>query len=213
MFDRMRHLGRDLTGRSDHILVQYLLGQVDATLEGVGLARTAAAGDLDLPVARDEMTAIEHRGDEQRRELIVTLSHTLAPPIDREDLFRLSRSVDDVLDNLRDLVRECDLFDIDHEPLLAGPLEGVERGLRALRSAVAALAEAPESCRAQALEARKNDIRPRYQRAMAQLLAGDAPVTGRTMRRRELLRRVDVVGLRLGEAADALADGAVKRSH
>jgi uncharacterized protein len=213
MFERMRHLGRDLTGRSDDVLVRLLLGQVDATLEGAALARTAAAGQLDLSLARDRMNAIEHRGDDHRRELIVTLSHTLAPPIDREDLFRLSRSVDDVLDNLRDLVRECDLFAITHEPLLAAPLAGVETGMQALRAAVAALADAPETCRAQALEARKNDIRPRYQRAMAEVLAGDAPVTGRTMRRRELLRRVDVVGLRLGEAADALADGAVKRSH
>jgi hypothetical protein len=48
---------------------------------------------------------------------------------------------------------------------------------------------------------------------MARLLADDGPVTAATLRRRELLRRVDVIGLRLGEAANALADGAVKRSH
>jgi uncharacterized protein len=213
MLERMRHLGRDLTGRSDHVLVRFLVGQADATLAGAALARSAVAGEVELSGALAEMESIEHRGDEQRRELIITLAHTLAPPIDREDLFRLSRSVDDVLDNLRDLVRECHLFGISHEPLLAAPLTAVETGTLALRAGVAALAAAPETCRAQALEARKNDVRVRYQQAMAELLAGDEPVTGHTLRRRELLRRVDVVGLRLGEAADALADGAVKRSH
>jgi uncharacterized protein len=213
MLERFRHLGRDLAGRSDEVLVRFLLGQVDATLDGAGIAQATAAGEIDPTFARDEMSAIEHRGDEQRRELIIALSHTLAPPIDREDLFRLSRSVDDVLDNLRDLVRESDLYGITREPLLVPPLEGVEAGTRALRAGVAALADAPETCRAQALEARKNEVRPRYQQAMAELLAGDGPITGRTLRRRELLRRVDVIGLRLGEAADALADGAVKRSH
>jgi hypothetical protein len=44
---------------------------------------------------------------------------------------------------------------------------------------------------------------------MARVLRGD--IDANTMRERELLRRLDVVGLRLGEAADALADGALKR--
>jgi uncharacterized protein len=48
---------------------------------------------------------------------------------------------------------------------------------------------------------------------MAALLAEGQEVTTEVLRRRELLRRVDVTGLRLAEAADALSDGAVKRSH
>lgn len=48
--------------------------------------------------------------------------------------------------------------------------------------------------------------------AVAEVL--DEPeVTPQMLKRRELLRRLDVVGLRLGEAADALADGAVKHSQ
>jgi hypothetical protein len=62
-----------------------------------------------------------------------------------------------------------------------------------------------------ALGARKNDIRQRYQTAMQAIL--DEPLSTETLKRRELLRRLDVVGLRIREAADALADGAVKRSH
>jgi uncharacterized protein len=87
---------------------------------------------------------VEHRGDRARGGFV----HALAPPLDREDLFRVSRSVDDVLDNLRDFARELELFAVSDVAML---------------------------------------------------------------KRRELLRRLDVVGLRLGEAADALADGAVKR--
>ena len=39
-----------------------------------------------------------------------SLAGVLVTPVDREDLFRLSRSIDDVLDNLRDFVREWDLY-------------------------------------------------------------------------------------------------------
>jgi hypothetical protein len=44
---------------------------------------------------------------------------------------------------------------------------------------------------------------------MARLLA--EPLTSETLRRREVLRRLDIVGLRLSEAADHLATAAIKR--
>jgi uncharacterized protein len=210
----LRRLASDLTGRSDPALIDHLQGQLQATLDGVALARATVGGDIDPSAARARMSDIEHRGDSCRGALVLALSTALAPPMDREDLFRLSRSVDDVLDNLRDLVREMDLYGIAREPLLDDPLEGVETGVRLLCDAVAAILGQPDASRLMALQAKKNEIRPRYQQAVATLLcADDGPVTGMTLRRRELLRRVDVVGLRLGEAADALADGAVKRSH
>lgn len=213
MLERLRRIGRDLTGRSDAVLVEHLVGQLETTHEGLELAVAVAAGELDTSEARERMVDIEHRGDDYRRQLVLELTSVLSPPMDREDLFRLSRSVDDILDNLRDLVREFDLFGVTAEPLLEAPLSCVGAGVDALRDAVHALVEHPERSTQHALDAKRNDIRSSYQRAMAELLAGEEPTTGLTLRRRELLRRVDVVGLRLAEAADALSDGAVKRSH
>ena len=213
MFDRLRRFARDLTGGNDTVLVGHLGDQLDATLAGVELVRSLAAGEVDTAEARERVGRIESRGDDARRALIVELSRTLAAPMDREDLFRVSRSVDDVLDNLRDLAREFDLYAIPSEPLLADPLANVEAGVLGLREAVECLLEAPHSASVRAAEAKKNDVRASYQHAMAALLADDREVTTETLRRRELLRRVDVTGLRLAEAADALADGAIKRSH
>lgn len=213
VFTRIRTVVRELTGRNDHILIRHLLGQLDATSGGVQLAQAVSRGEVPSAAAREEMVRIEHRGDEQRRNLIVELSSALAPLMDREDLFRLSRSVDDVLDNLRDLVREMDLFGIAREPLLDDLLDGVADGIAALRRGIQALVEESGDSRVGALAAKKNDIRRRYQQATARLLAANEPVTGLVMKRRELLRRVDVIGLRLGEAADALVDGTIKRSH
>jgi hypothetical protein len=50
-----------------------------------------------------------------------------------------------------------------------------------------------------------------YQYETARLFEGE--VTAETLKMRELVRRVEIVGTRLGEAADALADGAMKRWH
>lgn len=213
MFVRFRNFARDLTGRNDRQLIDELVGQLDATQDALVLARKVVSGEVASGFARKQMIEVEHRGDEHRRNLIVKLAATLAPPLDREDLSRLSRSVDDVLDNLRDLVREFDLFENEREPLLDDLLEGVGIGVAALHDAVAAIVEQPEDARVQALSVKKNDIRPNYQQALATLLGSTTQVTSHTLKRRELLRRVDVIGLRLGEAADALTDGAIKRSH
>jgi uncharacterized protein len=213
VFERMRRFARDLTGGSDAVLVGHLVDQLDATLAGVGVARALAGGEVATAAAREQLGDIETVGDAARRALIVELSRTLAAPMDREDLFRLSRSVDDVLDNLRDLAREFDLYEIPSEPLLADALANVEVGVLSLREAIACLIDAPEKASLGAAQAKKADVRSSYQQAMAALLAEGQEVTTEVLRRRELLRRVDVTGLRLAEAADALADGAVKRSH
>jgi predicted phosphate transport protein (TIGR00153 family) len=46
----------------------------------------------------NRVRAIEKEADELRRLLIDDLNHTFVTPIDREDLFALSRTIDDVLD-------------------------------------------------------------------------------------------------------------------
>jgi uncharacterized protein len=213
VFERVRRFGRDLTGHGDQVLIDHLVAQLDATLAGVRDVRAVAAGELTTAAGRERVGRVESVGDDARRALVHELSRTLSSPIDREDLFRVSRSVDDVLDNLRDLAREFDLFGIAGEPLLTDALANVEAGVLALREAVTSLVDAPEHASQRAAEAKKTDVRLSYERAMAALLADGQEVTTELLRRRELLRRADVVGLRLAEAADALADGAVKRSH
>ena len=54
-----------------------------------------------------------------------------------------------------------------------------------------------------------NEIRRLYDVELGKLFHGK--VTMKIFKIRELLRRLDVVGLRLNEAADVLADAAVKR--
>ncbi|HLS40113.1 MAG TPA: DUF47 family protein [Ornithinicoccus sp.] len=206
-----RSLGRALTRRPDAELVGALREQVAVTVEGVDLTLALVNGEVPIADARQRMREIEHRGDECRHTTVNRLSSAFANPIDREDLFRLSRSIDDVLDNLHDFVRELDLFAVQPHPLLAGLLTAIREALDDLDVAISTIAEDPLRIRRASLAVRKNEVRRRYQEAVAETLSG--PVTPETLKLRELLRRLDVVGLRLGEAADALADGAMKRSH
>ena len=206
-------LARDLSGRSADDLVGLLGDQLTCTERGARLVMSMAAGSLPTGEARRCMRDVEHKGDEARAELVATLGQGLTTPIDAEDMFRLSRSIDDVLDNLRDFIREVDLYcpaGLGFALPLAGALlEGVE----CLRPALGQLEGPRGNARQAALATRKaaGQVRRLYQLQLAELLSG--PLDNETLKRRELLRRLDVVGLRLGEAADALADGALKRSR
>lgn len=210
---RLRHMLDELTGHADVRLVSFITSQVLATIEGAELASKVIDGTFDIDRARERVRQIEHDGDRHRSELIQEMSRSLTTPIDREDLFRLSRSVDDVLDNLRDFIREVDLFGVDGLESYETVLEGVINGLHHLKTAVASVADDRSAVADSAIKAKDgaNAVRRAYQGEVALLL--DGLVTAETLKKRQLLRRLDVVGLRLGEAANALADGVVKRSH
>ncbi|HKJ55407.1 MAG TPA: DUF47 family protein [Nitriliruptoraceae bacterium] len=212
MWQRLQSMARDLAGRNDELLVDHLLSQADTAREAVGLAIEVARGDRDPADVADGIQDLEDRGDDQREALVKDLAAVLAPPIDREDLFRLSRSIEDVNNNLVDLVREMRLFQIADEPLLVPMLEAVAAGIDELRDRMEGLGDAPDAADAGSREERPAQVRRAYQDGLAELLDGDEPVTTGLVKRRQLLRRVDVLGLRLGEASDALADGIVKRN-
>lgn len=207
----MSRLARALNRRPDATLVDLLRRQVASAIEGVRVAREAVSGDLALERARADMARVEHEGDRRRSDAVTRLASAFANPIDREDLFRLSRSIDDILDNLQDFIRELALFDVEPAPGQDAMLKAIGVGLADLDEAIAAIARDPVQIRARSLAVRKNEVRRLYQEAVAETLSGT--IDASSLKNRELLRRLDVVGLRLGEAADALADGAVKRSH
>lgn len=206
-----RRFAGEVTGRSNRNMLRLLRAQIDAAVMGANVAREAALGDQGLDDAYRWIATIEHAGDDAREELIAEFSGSLVTPLDREDLFRLSRSIDDVLDDLRDFVREIHLFDATYEQAVQ-VADPIIDGLLALREAVDALEPQNDGMPERLIRAKRscNAIRRAYEQQLAELLTGAVDVE--MLRRRELLRRLDVVGLRVGEAVDALADASVKRA-
>ncbi len=191
-------------------LIATLDRQLAETIAACRLARQVTKGELEPGTAHEQMAEIEHRGDVLRGELVTRLAGVLVPPIDREDLFRLSRSIDDVLDNLRDFVREWDLYEIKLADGFADILDSTECGVSDLKLAVKTIARDPKETGQAALLSKKsaNEIRRLYDVELGRLFSGELSMD--VLKFRELLRRLDVVGLRLNEAADVLADAAVK---
>lgn len=212
---RLRDLAGGISGRSGRLFADLIGAQVAAALEGAQLVRsgTTRAHPPSTGDVRDEISDIEHHGDAARARLIEQLSRALVTPIDREDLFRLSRSVDDVLDNLRDFAREVDLYDVEDRHFAKAIVDALIEGIGELAVAVEALDGTPEQIATAALSVRKHAglVHRLYQEQLGRLF--ERQVDGETLKRRELLHRLDMVGRSMGDAADALADGAVKRQQ
>lgn len=207
---RLRHFLRDLAGRNDQRFVELLGDQLACAIDATELLHEAVRDGRFDAALQAGVVELEERADRSRDALIEELGTVLSTPVDREDLFRLSRSVDDVVDNLRDFVDALALFDVEDASACTDPLEVLERGLRGLVNAVQLLADAPEQVpEAARASKRATRVRQAYLHGLVTIFETDDPVE--MLKQRELLRRLDVVGLRFGEAADVLADAALKR--
>jgi len=105
----MLPFGRSPARRIDP-LVHSLLGQTEQLIQGAQAVLVFMESPLKEHAVR--VSTIEKRADEARRLLIVKLKQSFITPIDREDLFGLSRAIDDVLDYLFSLVREMYLLKV-----------------------------------------------------------------------------------------------------
>lgn len=149
---------RELTGRSHQVFVSLLRAQVSADLRAVELLGQALDGRHPRPVA-DELVDIEHDGDEQRSALVAELSRAITTPMDREDLFRVSSSIDDVLDNLRDFARELELYRPRSVVRFRPIIDVVSDALRALDRGIEQLSNGSQSVLAEAKAPRAREAR------------------------------------------------------
>jgi hypothetical protein len=213
LWARSRVLLRSLGPHAADDLIGVLLRHLDVDTAGLSVVRAMLQGQLDHTEATIEMADIEHRGDALRAELVASLAHALVTPIDREDLYRLSRSIDEVVDGLRDLVREWDLFESHDAQALLSVLDAMTQAVSDVRVAIASIVSAPQATSPQVLTAQRsaNRIRLVHEDEIAALFA--EKLTMRTLRQRELLHRLDTIGLHLVSAVHVLADAFVKRGE
>jgi hypothetical protein len=155
-----------------NIFIQMIHEQAALTLEGLDALKEYMADQSSSAASR--VTDKEKEADEARRILIDQLNRTFVTPFDREDIFALSRTIDDVLDYAYSTVNEMEILKVQPTPYMqriASLLR--DAGLDLLR-AVDCLEEHPRvsndhAQRAKALENRVEDV---YREALADLFSG-----------------------------------------
>jgi uncharacterized protein len=173
--------------------------QLDVTREGVDALVAWSRGDESQASA---IRALEHRGDEHKRELEHALTTAFTTPIEPEDLYTLSRGIDWILNQSKDLIRES-------EVMACPPDEPIVQMAEALAESVHLLCEAVELAGAKAGGAteRANEalraerrIEKVYRDAMAALI--DTQDWREVMARRELYRRLSRIGEMVVDVAE-----------
>src|SRR5207245_1012070 len=97
---------------NDRRFIELLCQQADLNLELLGLLPRFVEKGVDGKRLAESMKDVERQADEVRRILIDELTQTYATPFDREDLFALSRSIDDVADAIDEAAFELELYGV-----------------------------------------------------------------------------------------------------
>lgn len=89
---------------------ELLNNQCNKTLEGLQMLKEYCLNhDEDIG---KRVYEIEKEGDYERRFLIDEINNTFITPIEREDIFDLSRTIDDILDYAKTTVEEIKIYNL-----------------------------------------------------------------------------------------------------
>jgi uncharacterized protein len=192
--------------------VQLLIQHAETTLEGMEALEAYMQTGTDEAASR--VTRAEKAADEIRRILIDELHRTFVTPIDREDLFALSRAVDDVMDYAYSTVEEMQILDVEPNDYLRRMVSllkdaAVEIHLAMLRLKGNPGVASEHASRAKALENRVERV---YREAIADLFSGpeDIPTVMKLLKLREIYRHLSNCADRGDEAANVIHDIVVK---
>jgi hypothetical protein len=90
--------------------------------EGARLLHDMLKNPVDLAPRIAKLQEVEHRGDEMTHDIIRMLNKTFITPFDREDIHRLTSSLDDVLDFVNAAAVRMSLYRITAPPPVAADL-------------------------------------------------------------------------------------------
>ncbi len=203
---------RDIFKSKGDRFMQLLTEQAAKTLEGME-ALEEFMKDGDEEMAR-RVTQAEKDADEVRRILIDELNRTFVTPIDREDIFALSRAIDDIVDYGYSTVDEMVILDVSPNPYLQRMASLLREGANEIYQGVLRLKDHPNvasehAVRAKALE---NQVEGLYREAIADLFQGPKDVghVVEMLKLRELYRHMSNAADRGDEAANLIGDIVVK---
>ena len=197
-------------GESDFL--KLIADQAQKTQEGLeALESYAKSGD---PEQARRVVQLEKEEDELRRILIDELNRTFVTPIDREDIFKLSRAIDDVLDYAYSTVDEMTLLEV-------GPGAYVQKMASVLREAAEELCLAVRYLKGRPGVAVDHAVRAKTLENMAESLYREALVdlfkqvkslddVVYILKMREVYRHLSNAADRGDEAANIIADIVVK---
>jgi uncharacterized protein Yka (UPF0111/DUF47 family) len=155
---------------------------------------------------------LEREADELRRVLIQELDQTFVTPLDREDIYALSRAIDDVVDYANTTVDEMEIYEVKGDLHIKEMVNILRKAARELDDAVKILRDYPKIASEHAVKAKsyENQMEKAYHLALADLFKGKDTVY--MLKMREIYRHLSNAADRGDEAANIISSIVMKHT-
>jgi uncharacterized protein len=183
-------------------VIGMLRAQAAVTIEGIEAMRSWAGG---YETGADRVRELEHAADDRKRELFAALTESFTTPVDAEDLYMMSKHLDDVMNGAKDAVRESEVMALPPDEHVQKMTGFILEGVRHLDDAFRLLRpyDGVDGSKTEAADAAiksQRQLERVYRHAMSALL--DVDDLREVMGRRELYRRFSRIGDSVIEAAE-----------
>jgi len=182
--------------------------QSKLTLEGVcALEKYMTTGNIE---DGHEVNKIEKEADRKRQELIDELDKTFITPFDREDIFQLSKAIDDILDYADTTVKEMEIYNLQPTSELQEIVTVIKFSTDLIHKSVCNLNKNKKEGMKQALKAKKyeNEVENLYRKNLAKLFEEED--VKYILKMREIFRHLSNCADKIDLAGDILGHIYVK---
>jgi predicted phosphate transport protein (TIGR00153 family) len=198
--------------KKNNRFLELLLRQSEFTVQGMEALKQYMK-EPDSSIA-ERVSKLESEADEVRRILIDELNKTFVTPFDREDIFALSLTIDDMIDYAESTVDEMVMLRVDPNSYLERMASLLADAATEIQRGVMQLVDHPNvandhAVRAKALENRVEQV---YREALADLFSDPEDLDGvmEILKYREIYRHLSNAADRGDQAANVIGDIVVK---
>jgi predicted phosphate transport protein (TIGR00153 family) len=203
---------RTMFKKRQNVFIRLIHEQAALTLQGLDALKSYF--ETNDPAAAQLLHDKEKGADEARRILIDELNRTFVTPFDREDIFALSRTIDDVIDYAYSTVNEMEVLKVVPNNFMQRIASLLQDAAYEIFLAVQRLKNHPAVAidHAQRAKALENRVESVYREAIADLFSGpeDLHHVVEMLKRREVYRHLSNAADRGDQAANVISDIVVK---
>ena len=181
---------------------------------GAALLKDLLGADpSERKVIAEKMRAAEHAGDEATHAIMRELNGTFVTPFDREDIYRLASSLDDVMDAMEAAVDLVVLYQIgDLPPEIADQVDVLERAAELTADAMPRLRSMKDLSEFWIeLNRLENQADQVYRRILAKLFGGDYDAL-MVLKLKEIVDQLEAAADAFEHVANTVETIAVKES-
>ena len=183
-------------------------------MEGAGLLKELLGAELsERKAIAERMRSCEHAGEEATHAIMRELNESFVTPFDREDIYRLASSLDDVMDYMEAAVDLVVLYNIaELPPEIADQVDVLERAAELTAEAMPRLRSMKDLCEFWIeLNRLENQADQVYRRILAKLFSGEYDALT-VLKLKEVVDQLEAAADAFEHVANTVGTIAVKES-